>query len=133
MTATTLPNGKALIVGPSGKSVELYDPVTRTFSLIEPLCDHGHRPSATLLADGTVLIVGSPPESRCAEIYDPETGGFSRVGDSNVAHQMHSATLLGGGGGDGRVLIAGGAERAGDGPWVAHAVAEIFEPGGGDL
>src|SRR2546425_830579 len=80
----------------------------------------GH--TATLLADGRILIVGgetaSGPVSQ-AEIFDPASGGFSVVGSSVVARADHTATLLG----DGRVLIAGGRHFT-----TLLDAMELFEP-----
>src|SRR2546425_8172293 len=80
----------------------------------------GH--TATLLADGRILIVGGETASRPvseAEIFDPTSGGFSVVGSSVVARADHTATLLG----DGRVLIAGGRHFT-----TLLDAMELFEP-----
>src|SRR4051812_20744899 len=86
--------------------------------------------TATLLADGKVLIAGGwIPEgtgttaraASSAELYDPSTGTFSRTGDMTVSRQGHTATLLA----DGRVLIAGGGNLA---PLTS---AELYEPATG--
>ena len=104
--AILLPDDKVLVVGDN--PAELYDPITRTFSIAEnSRCNHGNGSSATLLGDGRVLIAGGTNNLRCAEVYDSEAGVFSRVGDLNVDHENHTATLLL----DGRVLIAGGSEH----------------------
>jgi hypothetical protein len=82
--------------------------------------------SATLLADGRVLIAGGFREEgrreisiASAEIYDPETNRFTVTGDLNEARNGHTATLLA----DGRVLIAGGW-----GPTGRSGTAELFDP-----
>jgi hypothetical protein len=122
-TATLLPDGKVLIAGgysPSGSpnggglvslaTAELYDPFTRTFtatgSMITPHVCH----SATLLANGKVLLAGSDTNghSAIAELYDPATGAFAATGTnadpSGDSPLCPTATLLP----DGRVLIASG-------------------------
>src|SRR5215475_9037264 len=92
-TATLLSNGKVLIVGGAGvtrsgdqkpvTSAELYDAVTGTFILTGNMNTPRIGPTATLLNDGRVLIVGGSgcvPNS--AELYDPVTGTFSNTGGS---------------------------------------------------
>jgi hypothetical protein len=77
----------------------------------------GH--TATLLDDGTVLVIGSFIAG--AEIYDPATGTFgATVGTPAFTHgQSVTATKLL----DGRVLIVGGN--------AAPTSAEIYDPGTG--
>jgi hypothetical protein len=58
--------------------------------------------TATLLADGRVLITGGG--SATAEIYDPSSGRFTPTGSMHSARDKHSATLFR----DGSVLIVGG-------------------------
>ena len=77
--------------------------------------------TATLLADGTVLIVGGAT-GPSAEFYDPRTGKFKATGDTTAPRNGHTATLLP----DGRVLIAGGAgPLGGPGPLAS---AELYDP-----
>ena len=122
-TATLLPDGKVPVVG-GANSAELYDPATRSFSTTGgSSCDYGEYSAGTVLGDGRVLMTGGNDNWRCAEVYDPHTGVFSRMGDMNVDHTYHTATLLP----DGRVLIAGGYERQYSGR-IEHAVAEIYDP-----
>ncbi|MGD0862063.1 MAG: kelch repeat-containing protein [Candidatus Limnocylindrales bacterium] len=84
--------------------------------------------TATLLADGRVLIAGgwgsdSTPLAS-AELYDPATGTFSLIGSMSTARAAlnGTATLLS----DGRVLFAGGADDTG-----TIATAELFDPATG--
>src|SRR5437764_318978 len=120
-TATLMPNGKVLIAGGTGPgngplaSAELYDPATRTFtptgSMTRPRSSH----KATLLADGSVLIVGGnvsspPPENLqfslvSAELYDPSMGAFTPTGAMTTkgAFTLEAATVLA----DGKVLVTG--------------------------
>jgi trimeric autotransporter adhesin len=93
--------------------------------------------TATLLNDGTVLVVGgillTPPVSpmfpssfvlASAEIYNPATGIFTVTpGSLNTARWGHTATLLP----NGTVLIAGGSSAPGSiGPYVD--TAELYDP-----
>jgi hypothetical protein len=122
-TATPLADGRVLIVGGENSighvaDSELFDPISRTFSvgpvLATPRTDH----SATLLPDGRVLIVGgnaSTGATGSTEIFDPVTGAFSSGPSMQNARAGHSATVLA----DGRLLLAGG-----DTP----GSAEIYDP-----
>lgn len=87
----------------------------------------GH--TATLLADGTVLLVDGgvtdidvllvPNPS--AEVFDPSQGRFSLVEQPCVAREFHTATLLK----NGKVLIAGGSQ----GSWVIPTpTADLYDP-----
>src|SRR5436190_2167263 len=69
------------------------------------------RPTATLLANGKVLVVGglnvSTPCCRTAsraELYDPATGQWSDAGSPDTPRTNHVAVRLA----NGKVLIAGG-------------------------
>jgi RHS repeat-associated protein len=110
-TATRLPDGRWLLVGgedAAGNAV-LWDPQTQTTTqtagkLQLPRAWH----SATLLADGTVLLLGGrngnvPVET--PELFDPATGTFMPIPIAATAPRAsHTATLLT----DGRVLVVGG-------------------------
>jgi hypothetical protein len=140
-TATLLAGGRVLIAGgfvPGSRSgaiasVELYDPVIGTFrvtgDMTVPRMDH----TATLLADGRVLITGGTRAAdvgligvASAELYDPASGTFAATGDMTVPRVFHAATLLA----DGRVLITGGT-RSADVGLGSVASAELYDPASG--
>ena len=135
-TSTVLQNGKVLITGGWDRnpdfiffqSAEIFDPGTGTFSdagmMTTPRSDH----TATLLNDGTVLILGGTGYSAAqnsfygltsAEVYDPQAGTFTAVGSLHYPRRAHTATLLA----DGRVLVTGGADDC-----QSTNTAEIYDP-----
>jgi hypothetical protein len=145
-TATLLPNGQVLIAGgiasgPAGSSptnrAELYDPINKTFSATAhtmTAARYGH--TATLLANGQVLIVGGSADnttaSATAELYDPSNGTFTATtGTMGFPRAFHTATLLA----SGQVLIAGGSKLlVTGGPDFKNGLlnnAEIYTPGQG--
>jgi len=80
--ATVLLDGKVLVtggyqdLGPPFASVDLYDPVSRTWTATAELIEARHSHTATLLLSGTVLVAGgangnTPGTLASAELYDP--------------------------------------------------------------
>lgn len=140
-TATLLADGRVLIAGgatsASGAlrtlaSAELFDPRTGRFTATRNMTAPRYAHTATLLADGKVLIAGGQifsadgttgPSFASAEVYDPFTGTFVRTGDMTEARAWHTATLLN----NGRVLIAGGLYSCQVFP-CSPAGAEIYDP-----
>ena len=139
-TATLLHNGKVLIAGGFStnganaqalSSAELYDPSTAIFSMTANMGMPRAGHTATLLPDGKVLIVGGFSSvtgggydggTDTAELYDPDTETFTRIGRMTAARSWHSATLLN----NGEVLIAGGGF-----PFPPLATAELYDPSTG--
>ena len=69
--------------------------------------------TATLLADGRVLVAGDNSVTIDAEVYDPATDSWTATGPMIQPRQGHFATLLQ----DGRVLVAGGRLQRHSGEW----------------
>ena len=133
-TATLLTDGRVLIAGgsPSNNApgaiiftAELYDPTTGTFSPTGRLAVAHVFHSATLLADGRVMIAGGDGDAGAlatVELYDPTSGSFRETGQMNVPRVFQPAALLR----DGRVLVAGGG-----GDYEARnflSSAELYDP-----
>jgi hypothetical protein len=126
--ATLLPDGTVLVTGDGEgiASAERYDPRTESWTTTGTMI-HARfsRTTATLLADGMVLVTGGLTagldghEYSAAELFDPRTGIWSGTADMGIARRSHTATLLL----DGSVLVAGGI------PDDAYRTAELYEPG----
>jgi N-acetylneuraminic acid mutarotase len=117
-TATLLQDGRVLVAG--GETVDgagfakvtgecwLYDPATggtATAALAAARRLH----TATLLADGRVLVAGGSPGAfklplQSAELYDPKTKSWSMAKDLPAPRTTHTAEVLP----DARVLLIGG-------------------------
>jgi hypothetical protein len=123
------------------KSAELYDPTTQTFTAIaNPMTDARAMHTATLLSNGTVLIVGgidrvaevlfgfgaSAVAVNTAEIFDPSAQTFTAVvSKMPLGAAGQTATVLQ----NGKVLIAGGFEIA-PVPALGSSInqAELYDP-----
>ena len=110
-------------------SAEIYNSKTATFSDTGSMSRARSSHTATLLANGKVLIAGGtsvynqPPfVTATAEIYDPATGTFTATGSMATPRENHTATLLQ----DGTVLIAGG-----DNEHFSLDSAELYNPATG--
>jgi len=108
---------------------EIYDPATGVFTQTGSMAMGREDDTATLLADGRVLVAGGDggtkgkPPVNDAEVYDPATGAFQATGSMLSPRGSYSATLLD----SGKVLLAGGF----DGESRSLSSAEIYDPGTG--
>lgn len=133
--ATVLADGRVLITGgctepgcegfEAARASEIFDPAAATFVTGPTMPAPSASGTATLLADGRVLLTGGypgegmPPTSN-AQVFDPATGRFSTVASMTTERATHTATMLR----DGRVLMSGGY----DGQDEALASTELFDP-----
>lgn len=142
-SATRLGDGRVLVAGgsmfepPFGATArpgaDLYDPATKSWSATAPMAVGRNVHSATLLADGRVLVAGGNDQepSNTAEVYDPAAPDPARpgrlgawsptfaLGSTRWGH--HTGTRLS----DGTVVIAGGTTAGG----LPADVAEVYDPG----
>jgi len=136
-TATVLPNGKVLVAGGYGlsgppparslSSVELFDPTTRSWSVIQSMTSARSGHTANLLADGRVLVAGGDdsvgPISHgwlsSAELYDLDSGTWQPTESMSNARDLHTANTLRSGS---VIVIAGGNADGG------LSSAEIYDP-----
>lgn len=136
-TATLLLDGTVLVAGGiadsangSGiASAETFDPATLSWSPTGLMTTPRRAATATLLADGSVLVAGGFGENgsdsttnlTSAERYDPQTRLWSPAGTLTTGRNAHSAIRLV----DGRVLVAGG---MGPNNATTSSTAEIYAP-----
>jgi len=142
-TAVLLKDGRVLVVGGSSAgsypnshieaSAEIYDSATGRFSMTGSMNSPRYKLAAVLLSDGRVLVVGGSDnrdwrgQYASAELYDPATGHFSNDGEMSFRRfkLIQTAVRLR----DGRVLIAGGAER----PEIYDPATKSFRPVNGTV
>jgi N-acetylneuraminic acid mutarotase len=131
-TATRLGDGRVLVVGGEGTSATvilpvsqagawLYDPGSNTWSAAAGMTGPRSRHSASLLADGSVLVAGGmdmerpgwPPEVdtplASAERYDPATDTWLTAASLPETRYFHTGTTLP----SGQVLVVEGTTVAG--------------------
>ena len=133
-TATLLSDGEVLVAGGTGglggrpflASAELYDQANGAWRATGSLNTRRNYHTATLLADGRVLVVGGYDGGdgylASAELYDLATEIWTVTGSLNTGRSYHTATLLP----DGRVLVAGGSDGFNN-----LASAELYDPATG--
>jgi uncharacterized repeat protein (TIGR01451 family) len=128
---TRLRDGRVLVVGGTSSagaalaSVELYNPVTGTFSSTGSLATARTSPNVVLLPTGKVLVIGGSDTAgnplASAELYDPATGTFSPTGSLIIARDGNRTTLLD----NGKILVSVG-QTTSDATSVT-ASAELYD------
>jgi WD40 repeat protein len=142
-TATLLPDGRVLVAGGSDvtkplgiggspeivATAELYDPRSGTWSATGSMSTSRRDHTATLLPDGTVLVVGGyrnadpgggdrgPEPLDTAELYHPLRGVWTTTGAMDASMTDQGATLLP----DGKVLVEYGTSE----------LVKLYDPGNG--
>jgi hypothetical protein len=118
-----------IIGGPA--AVELWDPETLTFSEAGTLATARWWPTATLLDDGRVAVIGGfegeafefgAPGVGTIEIWDPPSRSFASAGSLVEPRGLHTATLH-----DGSILVVGGMDVEA-GRLAMLASAEWWDP-----
>ena len=119
---TLIAGGGAPAFRPPSTPVVWAGSISFAGQMLEPRSGH----SATLLADGRVLIAGGMRRNqdfyKSAELYDPSTAKFQPTGEMSVGRVGQIAVLLA----TGNVLMAGG--------WVGHGgtdTVELYDPASG--
>jgi Galactose oxidase, central domain/Kelch motif len=115
-SASLLPDGRVLVAGGCTfdlcsnpfSSAELFEPSSSTWSPAGDLSVARFLHSATVLADGRVLVAGglAAPDTALAsaELFDPASGSWSPTGSMSGTRECHAAVRLT----DGRVLASAG-------------------------
>ncbi|HZM74005.1 MAG TPA: kelch repeat-containing protein [Candidatus Polarisedimenticolia bacterium] len=139
--AVLLADGRVLVAGgigilneaPSSDSAELFDPTAGTWTATGSLPVRPRRHTATVLADGRVLVAGGIDENArpfeffdAAELYDPSSGTWAPTGTMLAARYGQTAVLLL----DGNVLVVGGLSYGATTDRIL-ATAELFHPADG--
>jgi N-acetylneuraminic acid mutarotase len=138
-TATLLPDGLVLVTGGNGNNqsgsniamAELYNPATSNWTVTCSLNTGRENHTATLLANGFVLVAGGIGSSylSSAEVYPIssapplQNAGWVNTGSLRTARYNHTATLLA----NSLVLVAGGLGTSG----LLNS-AETYNPANGN-
>lgn len=139
--ATLLPDGRVLVEGGSNRghqdtsnsppfvalsSAEIYNPASGTWTNAPNMASQRVGHTATLLANGKVLVVGGTVNRtqylKTAELYDPITNSWSPTGSLSEGRISHTATRLN----NGKILAVGGTSTQ-----ESPNSVEIYDPATG--
>ncbi len=141
--ATALDDGRLLVTGGTTHesidgqnrfvalaSAEVYEPKKNVWITVAPMTDARNGHTATLLLDGSVLVVGGAREQRqhlaSVERFDPRANTWTIEKPLDVSRWLHAAVRTS----DGDVVVVGGRSNAGQqgkGPGVSIADVERFD------
>jgi WD40 repeat protein len=122
---------------------ELFEPLVGRWSRTEPMTGVRFAHTATLLPSGKVLVVGGMGAKQLtnhipsfqnvslkdAELYDPDSRSWSPAGQMEDLRAHHTATLLGPGPLEGKVLVTGGQSKPETGrAGTPLATVELYHP-----
>ena len=128
-------NNNVIIQYPLGL-VQLYEPETRMWTMVEPIEGPGFLYSMIKLPDGRVLAAGlgggEEQDTGMASVFDPVAESWTLLSGSSSPRSIPSLALLA----DGRVLVAGGLDYSDPTSLYSSPepvnVVEILDPRTGD-
>jgi N-acetylneuraminic acid mutarotase len=135
-TTSTLSDGSVLAAGgqlvcsanlTTVAATYLFNPSTNLWTPTGPLPTPVYDHTATVLADGSVLVAGGSNFGPVAtsQIFSPAAGQWTVAGNMVVARAAHTASLLS----SGQVLVAGGSTTLGENSFNGStSAAELFNP-----
>lgn len=138
-----LPEGDVVAIGyrsftPGvyGNMVEVYDPVSTTWSLGTNATSVRSRPETVLLPNKKILVLAGQKENpgdptpvnawgmtKLAHYYDPYAGAWRQLANMNWFREYHATAIMVP---DGRIVVAGGEGSPGNEPPLS--VIEAFTP-----
>ncbi len=112
--------------GERRRLAELFDPAQDQWFPAGRMGVGRTNPTATVLADGRVLVAGgtTPSPTATAELFDPHTGAWTAAAEMASPRSYHAAVLLA----DGRVLVTGGIVHSLPGPSIITVSTESYDP-----
>jgi hypothetical protein len=118
-----LPDGKVFISSENDPSVELYDPDTDKFTLLDHTQAHVYG-FVVRLRDGRVLLGAGDAGTRAAELFDFDNSTVTATQPLVAGRSMLTAHTLP----SGQVMVIGGASNSAGGIQDPMASIELFDP-----